>query len=397
LRNYQRALGIVLAAVVIAAGAWLAVSSTRGASTGFQFSAAGDFGAWTGFRTSLDKLNASGSQFALALGDLSYGGDTGYANTTEAAWCLKFKKFFPSVAIIAGNHDTGAFPPGEGNINNYTKYCPFPFKNIQVTGEYGKQYYFDYPRKNPLARFILISPDLVFVVDGGEHYVYDVDTPRFQWTHDAIESARAGGIPWVIVGMHKPCIGAGEHQCETGPDILNLLLNEKVDLILNAHNHNYERSHQLALGAGSCAAIQLHVFNGDCIVHNGADGKYQRGSGSVLVIAGTGGRSVDEFVTGDPYAGYFSAWMGNNTAGNGNGIVTVEVAPDHIALRTDFDGSYSDSFTIGEFGLFASFVQNLPVTAPMMIGLVGFGVGTFLVWRARRAGLKARDFGSRAR
>jgi len=38
-------LGIVLAAVVIAAGAWLAVSSTRGASTGFQFSAAGDFGA----------------------------------------------------------------------------------------------------------------------------------------------------------------------------------------------------------------------------------------------------------------------------------------------------------------------------------------------------------------
>jgi hypothetical protein len=390
-RAPNRRLGIVLAAVILAAGAWFAVAPTRAASNGFQFSAAGDFGSWTGFSTSLDLLNQSGSDFALALGDLSYGGNTGYANTTEEAWCLKFHKFFPDVAIVAGNHDTGAYPPGEGGINNYTKYCPYPFANNPPVGVYGKQYYFDYPRKDPLARFILISPDLVFVVDGGEHYSYDVGTPRYQWTRDAIESARADGIPWVIVAMHKNCIGAGEHLCETGPDILNLLLSEKVDLILNAHNHNYERSHQLALGTGTCDAIKLHVFNRDCIVHDGTDRRYQRGLGSVLVIAGTGGRALDVFNTEDPYAAYFPAWMGNNTPGNGNGIVTVEVTSDHIALRTDFVGGYSDSFTIGDFGLFTSFLQNLPVAAPVMVGLVGFGVGAFLVWRARKIGLKARD------
>ena len=111
-RNRGRAWGIVLAAVVLAPAAWFSVAPTEGTSAGFQFSAAGDFGAWTGFRTTLGLLNESGSDFALAIGDLSYGGFTGYAdNTTEAGWCAKFHRYFENVIILAGNHDTGAFPP----------------------------------------------------------------------------------------------------------------------------------------------------------------------------------------------------------------------------------------------------------------------------------------------
>ena len=388
----RRAWGIVLLAVLVSVGAWFSVAPTRADSNGFQFSVAGDFGAWAGFRDTLGTLNTSGSDFALAIGDLSYGGFTGYAdNTTEAGWCAKFHRYFANVAILAGNHDTGAFPPGEGNINNFTKYCPFPTAlHAPVFGDYGKQYYFDYPRTNPLARFIFLSPDLVFVVDGGEHYTYTVNSTRYMWTQAAIDQAHAAGIPWVIVSFHKSCIAAGEHACETGTDILNLLLSEKVDLILNAHTHNYERSNQLAL-TGSCSGIQLHNYNPGCIVHDGADGKYQRGGGSVLVVQGTGGRELDAFNQADPYSGYFAAHMATDTPGAGNGVVTYKVYPDRIVAQTAFNGTYSDTFTVADFsvGLVERFIQALPLAAPVAVGLIGLGVGGFLTWRVRAIGMRA--------
>jgi len=392
LGSTNRAWGIVLVVVLVSVGAWSSVAPTRADSNGFQFSAAGDFGAWVGFRQTLGILNTSGSAFALAIGDLSYGGFTGYAdNTTEAGWCAKFHRYFANVIILAGNHDTGAFPPGEGSINNFTKYCPFPTSlRAPVFGVYGKQYYFDYPRTNPLARFIFLSPDLVYVVDDGEHYLYTVNSTRYMWTQAAIDQAHAAGIPWVIVASHKNCIGAGEHACETGTDILNLLLGEKVDLILNAHTHNYERSHQLAL-TGSCPGIKLHSFDAGCIVHDGADGKYQRGTGSVLVIQGTGGRELDSFDPSDPYAGYFAAHMAKDTSGAGNGVVTYNVYPDRIVAQTSFNGTYSDTFTIGDFstGLLDQLVVALPIAAPVVVGLIGLGVGGFLTWRLRVIGMRA--------
>src|SRR5205809_7438426 len=278
----SRAIAVLLAAAMALVGlSFVGTPASSEDAISFQFSVAGDFGSWSGFRESLDQLNASGSDFALALGDLSYGGNTGYANTTEEAWCSKFHKFFPKIEIIAGNHDTGDTIAGEGDINQFIAYCPFNIKT-SVDGVYGKQYAFDFPRNNPLARFILISPDLVFRVDDGEHYSYDVGTPRYDWTKGQIEDAKAKGIPWVIVGFHKNCIGAGEHHCETGTDILNLLIQEKVDLVLNAHEHNYERSHQLAYTDSCPQGVQEHVFVPRCIVHDGTDGNYQRGDGSVV-------------------------------------------------------------------------------------------------------------------
>ncbi len=388
----RRAWGIVLVAVLVSVGAWSSVAPTRADSNGFQFSVAGDFGSWAGFRDTLGTLNTSGSDFALAIGDLSYGGFTGYPpNTTEGGWCAKFHRYFANVAILAGNHDTGDFPPGEGSINNFTKYCPFPTAlHTPVFGDYGKQYYFDYPRTNPLARFIFLSPDLRFVVDGGEHYNYTVNSTRYMWTQAAIDQAHAADIPWVIVSFHKSCIAAGEHACETGTDILNLLLSEKVDLILNAHTHNYERSNQLAL-TESCSGIRLHTYEPGCIVHDGADGKYQRSRGSVLVVQGTGGRELDAFNQADPYSGYFAAHMATDTPGAGNGVVTYNVYPDRIVAQTAFNGTYSDTFTIGDFsvGLVDQFIQVLPLAAPVAVGLIGLGVGGFLTWRVRAIGKRA--------
>ncbi len=356
----------------------------------FAFSAAGDYGSWGGLRESLAQLEMSKSNFVLALGDLSYGGNTGYANSTEQAWCERFQKSFRDVEIVAGNHDTGQPPLGEGDINNFTKYCPFTL-DTQLVGVYGKQYYFDFPATNPIARFILISPDLLFEVDGGEYYDYHVNETRYIWTRDAIDSARAANIPWVIVAMHKPCISVGEHACETRTDILNLLLDKKVDLILQAHNHNYERSKQLALNPSTCPAIQEHVYNANCIAPSDESsiGEYEQGAGSVIVIAGTGGREIIEFDPTNHYAPYFAAWMGNNTAGYGNGVVNFNVDANHITMHTSFNGTYTDTFTISRPS--TDSVLDLILAYLPFIAIAAIGVGGVVFWARKRARKKADE------
>src|SRR5207249_2351017 len=67
------------------------------AVAGFSFSAAGDAGSWSGFDSSREALGRSGSNFFLAMGDLSYGG------SSEEHWCRELKQSFPDAEILAGN------------------------------------------------------------------------------------------------------------------------------------------------------------------------------------------------------------------------------------------------------------------------------------------------------
>src|SRR4030095_5407562 len=128
----------------------------------------------------------------LALGDLSYG-----VAGEEQDWCDLVTSHvgggYP-FEVLAGNHESN----GEnGHINDFASCLPNQLPG--VIGTYGKQYYVDVPASNPLVRFILISPSLIFP-DGT--YNYPAGSARYQWTAQTIDSARAKSIPWVIVGMH---------------------------------------------------------------------------------------------------------------------------------------------------------------------------------------------------
>src|SRR2546429_9271025 len=99
---------------VVAAAALLLASLTlplAGAAPApprsLAFSAAGDYGSWGGLRESLAQLEISKSDFVLALGDLSYGGDHRGANSKGQAWGERFPKRFLGVAVVSGDHDVG--------------------------------------------------------------------------------------------------------------------------------------------------------------------------------------------------------------------------------------------------------------------------------------------------
>lgn len=89
--------------------------------------------------------------------------------------------------------------------------------------------------------------------------------------------------------MHKNCITAGTKSCEIGVNLMNLLIQRRVDLVLQGHDHTYQRSQQLALGA-SCAAIVPGAYNPGCVVDDGSDNSYTRGAGTIIVINGNVGR-----------------------------------------------------------------------------------------------------------
>jgi hypothetical protein len=288
-------------------------------TTQFSFTAAGDHGFST---AAMDVVKNSGSRFYLALGDLSYTADG------ERAWCSEFKSRFNDVEVLAGSHDSGESEGG--HIDNYVVHCPFTLSGLN--GAYGKQYYFDYPASAPLARFIMIAPG----VKGSLNIDYSAGGEGYSYTKNAIADARARNIPWIIVGMHKNCVSMGVKTCEVGTDIMNLLIAEKVDLVLQSHDHNFQRTHALR-------CIQVNAAPERCLADDGSDGTYARGRGSVIVINGEFGVPLYEVDATDPEAAYFAAWDSTSFGVSKYTITETSITSRYLVSN---QGSFTDSFTI---------------------------------------------------
>jgi hypothetical protein len=306
----------------------------EGSNNTFVFTAAGDYGSSNGTTATLDLIARSGASFNLALGDLSYS-----STLPESSWCDYVKSHvgatFP-FQLVAGNHEDDY--GGDGHISNFATCLP---DRIGVAGKYPKQYYFDY---NNLARFIIISPDLT--VDG-QHYYYGDANEHYNWIESAIDGARAANIPWVIIGMHKNCLSMGPYYCNIYADLMNLLVAQKVDLVLQAHDHTYQRSKQLSTGS-ACPIVLIDSLNNNCAVDDGKDNVYMKGFGTVFVIAGTAGADLYDINTSDLEAGYFSKWMGGNINPR-KGFMKFTVST--VEISAEFVGStatlgFTDNFVI---------------------------------------------------
>lgn len=299
-----------------------------------HFTASGDIAARAESASVLSQIDSLDPDLHLALGDLSYG-----ATGAEQAWCdfvtTRVGAGFP-FELIAGNHESNGL---NGNINDFSACLPNQLPGL--VGTYGRQYYVDVPQEAPLVRFIALSPGLTYP-DGV--WSYSSGSPRYQWTAAAIDGARAASIPWVVVGMHKPCISMGQYTCDPGADIMNLLLQKRVDLVLHGHEHLYQRSKQLATGAG-CSALAVGSFNPACVAD--ADADVVKGAGTVMATVGTGGIELRDVVATDPEAGYFAAWSGlnaNPTWGNLDVSATASTLSARFVPATG--GTFTDAFTI---------------------------------------------------
>lgn len=339
------------------------------AAAAFSFGTAGDLGADSSTTATLDVLAGAGTSFFLAVGDLSY-----HQMAPEAAWCSYIKQHVGATypfELLVGNHEQKATSYG-GFIDTFAECLP---DRLGVTGVYAHQYYFDYPPGAPLARFIMIDPDLPRGASTAQ-YCTKGDTANCSWLAARIDEAKRQGL-WTIVGMHKNCITIGEKSCEIGADLFNVLVERKVDVIVQGHDHGYQRSKQLTLGPG-CTAIVPNAFNAGCVVDDGTDGAYARGAGTVLLIPAKSGRESYTIDPADGEAPYFAAWMYPNNESFGFTKFTVSES----SIEAQFiagTGTYADHFTISPMGPASGVETDLlaPATALVPAPIAGAQTVTF--------------------
>jgi PKD repeat protein len=317
---------------LVAVGLSSAPRPVEAAPTSVHFTAVGDYNATANTTAVLNGIAAAAPELNLALGDLAYG------SSDEYAWCSFVKarvgEGFP-FELIAGNHESNGL---NGNINNFSACLPNQLPG--VVGTYGREWYVDVPQQSPLIRFIMISPGLTFP-EG--KWSYAAGDAHYQWTSNAIDGARSAQIPWVVVGMHEPCIAVGEHQCDSGAAITNLLLSKKVDLVLAGHEHHYTRTKQLRLATG-CTGLVPGTYDADCV--GDTDDNLLKGAGTVVATAGTGGTPLREVNTSDSEMPYLASWSGSNVSPS---YGYLDITADAESLNARFvpvSGSFTDAFSI---------------------------------------------------
>lgn len=302
-----------------------------------HFTTAGDYGALSSAQEVLKAVNQANPDFHTMLGDFSYE-DT----AIEKEWCNFIKTFIGNVPteIISGNHESSD-KKYDGYIDNFIKCLPHSVGVLK--GDYGKEYYFDYPNENPIARFIFVSPNLRFADDPSRSY--EPGSGHNAWLENAIAEGKEKGIPWTIVSMHKVCASVGRKDCEIGRRFTNFLIDQKVDLVLQGHEHSYQRSFML-----TCMK-NVYGFEPDCVNKEGENGAYTKGSGTIFAIVGTGGAPLNSINLDNEQRGYFSKIFGrsqNPTYGY------LDVVLDHTRLNArfvpvntrDYKEGLSDQFNI---------------------------------------------------
>jgi hypothetical protein len=357
---------VALATLATAVGFAAQLPAGRAATpTSFSFGAAGDMGTSRAAAATLANLHGAGTDFFLHLGDFSYGAAVPGGGATPADWCnfVKTKGALPAnypYELVSGGHSSQATKGQDGPLESYTACLPDQLQSTVAPGsEYGKDYYFDYPADAPLARVFMIAAGETFA-NGGTPDSYTAGSPNAAWLAAAVDDARSHNIPWVVVGMAFNCVTAGEKHCEISGDLFDLLIQKHVDLVLQGHEHGYERSGQFALDPTSCPAIPLSSptgtpsYSAGCIADAGTSGQYTKGVGPVVVISGTAGialRPMNSPGTPDaPEAPYFAKLMGGTDPDASHGFMKYTVTASQLTgtFVSDNDGKapFADSFAI---------------------------------------------------
>lgn len=298
-----------------------------------HFTAQGDIGVGSRARKVLDVIAELKPQLNLALGDFSY--EAGIEEQFCAMVTGKLGSEFP-YQLVAGNHESDGH---EGDIENFVKCLPNKLPGMQ--GEYGTQWYADVPEKDPVVRFVMVSPGIDFREGPLD---YSRDSERWRWTAEAIDAAKSDGIPWTVVGMHVPCFSVGRYDCQAGEDFTNMLVEKKVDLVLSGHDHIYQRSHQLGPGS-NCPGLRAAAFSNGCLTDT--DTAMTQGEGTVFATIGTGGVGLYDINSEDSEMGYFAAASGKNR-NPAFGTLDVTATPGELTARfVPAEGSsLTDAFRI---------------------------------------------------
>ncbi len=284
---------------------------TAAGSTSIAFTA--DTGMGASGAAVLSSIGTSDIAWAAHLGDMAYQSGAGI----EQQWCNYVKaRVSQPFQLVPGNHEA---QNGDGLFSNYAACLP---DRLNVNGDYGRgQWWVD---SGPV-RYIGISPNIA-LPQGNRQYA--AGSSERAWLDGVIQQGKAAG-QWVIVGMHIPCLTVGIHGCERDKTLDGDLITQGVDLVVQGHDHNYSRSHQITQLA--------KVVD--------SDNAYTKGRGTVFAVVGNGGHKPRE-ITGCP--AMWAACSGTNSPGGSTtGWLRIDATASTLTARlVTTSGPLTDSWTI---------------------------------------------------
>ncbi|MGZ5499870.1 MAG: metallophosphoesterase [Nitrososphaeraceae archaeon] len=271
----------------------------------FNFAAAGDWGCTSNTINTVQNIIDLDPEFVLALGDLSY-------DSSAKCWLEIVSPIANKTMITIGNHDTDSTI----KLKEYTDFF----------GLKGQYYSFNYQN----VHFIVMSTELPYE-DGSEQYNFV--------NNDLSKVSLNPDIDWIVVDYHSLAytspanIGKGNSAEKELRDIYHpLFVKYNVDLVLQAHNHNYQRSYPIIYNNTNS--------ENPIITDTNNNNNYYDPKGMIFGTVGTGGESLYPLTGQAPYVA---------TQYVGFGFLNVDVINDGTTLSGKFfanDGTIKDQFTI---------------------------------------------------
>jgi predicted MPP superfamily phosphohydrolase len=274
-------------------------------SADFNFTAVGDWGCTSNTNMTVNNVLDKKPELVLALGDYSYN------RTSDDCWFKIVNPINEKMKIAIGNHDHR----GIGQLNRYMNH--FGLK---------EQYYsFDYQN----IHFIALSTEIP----------YNATSAQYKFVKSDLSNATSNqNIDWIVVYYHRPMYTLpSTHAAISALRSTYHPLFEQygVDLVLQGHNHNYQRTYPIKFNSTDPS----HPIETSTNTTS-----YTDPDGQIFVTVGTGG--IDLYPFKDPKGSekyyYIKQYLGF-------GILSVDTTNNGRTLTGKFyanDGNIIDQFTI---------------------------------------------------
>ncbi len=274
----------------------------------FNIAAVGDFGCTSNTDRVINAITNVNPELVLGLGDYSY-------TISPSCWYTKIasieSKMHNPTTIAMGNHET----PNNSSTHLTQEGRRDLLDRFNITTTY---YSFDYGN----IHFLVLDTESPFG-KGSAQYNFA--------TRDLYNASTNAIIDWIIVYFHKPIYTSPttHSALQSFRDLYQPLFDRyNVDLVLQAHNHNYERSKPLKYNS---------IITVDDSTNNYGD--YE---GQIYITIGTGGRSLYTFSGKESYIIIQLVLYGFlNIEVNNNGSTL------HISFH-DINNNIKDSFEISK-------------------------------------------------
>ncbi|MFK0285111.1 purple acid phosphatase family protein [Streptomyces sp. NPDC090499] len=263
----------------------------------FVFTAFGDQGVSRAGKASDNALLKQKPAFHLHAGDICYADGNGAGKTSDGYDAREWDRFLKQNDPVArsvpwmvttGNHDMEAWYSPDGYGGQYARFA-LPDNGFDPHGSPGV-YAFTYGNVGFVA---LDANDVSYEIPANLGYSGGRQT---KWLAEKLKELRAAkGVDFVVVFFHHCAYSTSSHASDGGIRAawLPLFTDYQVDLVINGHNHVYERTDAVKGGRVGRA------------VPVGGSTDPTR-DGIVYVTAGGGGRDLYGFPSGvrDSYEGH---------------------------------------------------------------------------------------------